>query len=115
MERFVAYDKESFVGKAATLRVKQTGITTQLVYVEVDPGDCDVRGGEPAIADGRVVGVTTSGGYGHYTRKSLGFAYVEPALAAPGTGFEIDLLGAPRAAKVLAQPVHDPGNERLKA
>ena len=115
MERFVAYGKESFVGKAATLKVKQTGITTQLVYVEVDPGDCDVRGGEPAIADGRVVGVTTSGGYGHYTRKSLGFAYVEPALAAPGTGFEIDLLGAPRAAKVLAQPAHDPGNERLKA
>ncbi len=115
MERFVAYDKEAFVGKAATLRVKQAGVATRLVYLELAPGDCDARGGEPVIADGRVVGVTTSGGYGHYTRRSLGFAYVEPALAAPGSELEIDLLGAPRAATVLAEPVYDPGNARLRA
>ena len=115
MERFVGYDKEDFVGKAATLKVKQAGATTQLVYIEVAPGDCDIHGGEPVIAAGRVVGVTTSGGYGHYTEKSLGFAYVEPALALPGSAFEIDLLGAPRAAKVLAEPAYDPKNERLRA
>ena len=115
MERFVAYDKEDFVGKAATLKVKQAGVATQLVYVEVEPEDCDVHGGEPVIAGGRVVGVTTSGGYGHATGKSLGFAYVEPALAAPGCRFEIDLLGAPRAATVLAEPAYDPVNERLRA
>ncbi len=79
------------------------------------PGESDVHGGEAVIADGRVVGVTTSGGYGHYTEKSLGFAYVEPALAAPGSGFEIDLLGTPRPATVLAQPAYDPKNERLRA
>jgi dimethylglycine dehydrogenase len=114
MERFVAYDKEDFVGKAATLRVKQAGIATQAVYVEVAPGDSDVHGGEPVLGDGRVVGVTTSGGHGHHTGRSLGFAYVEPALAAPGTAFEIDLLGAPRAATVLAGPVYDPDNARLR-
>jgi dimethylglycine dehydrogenase len=115
MERFVGYDKEDFVGKAATLKVKQAGVETQLVYVEVAPGDCDVHGGEPVIARGRVVGVTTSGGYGHHTGKSLGFAYVEPELAAPGSAFEIDLLGVPHAAKVLAEPAYDPKNERLRA
>jgi dimethylglycine dehydrogenase len=115
MERFVAYDKEDFLGKAATLRVKQAGVTTQLVYLEVEPGDCDVHGGEPVISNGKVVGVTTSGGYGHATGKSLGFAYVEPALAAPGSAFQIDLLGAPRAATVLAEPIYDPKNERLRA
>ena len=115
MERFVATDKEDFVGKVATLKTKQAGIATQCVYVEVEPGDCDVHGGEPVIADGRVVGMTTSGGHGHYTGKGLGFAYVEPALAAPGSRFEIDLLGSPRAATVLAEPVYDPKNERLRA
>ncbi len=115
MERFVAYDKEDFLGKAATLRVKQAGVETQLVYLEVEPGDCDVHGGEPVISNGKVVGVTTSGGYGHATGKSLGFAYVEPALAAPGSAFQIDLLGAPRAATVLAEPIYDPKNERLRA
>ena len=67
------------------------------------------------IADGRVIGITTSGGHGHATGKSLGFAYVEPALAAPGSEFEIDLLGTPYAAKVLAEPAYDPKNERLRA
>ena len=114
MERFAAFGKENFIGRAATQRVKQAGIVTQLVYVEVEPGDCDVHGGEPVLADGRAVGVTTSGAYGHYTGKSLGFAYVEPCLAAPGTTFGIDLLGEPRAATVLAGPVYDP-RERAAA
>ncbi len=115
MERFVGYDKEDFLGKAATLKVKQAGVATQLVYIEVAPGDSDIHGGEPVLAGGRVVGVTTSGGYGHATGKSLGFAYVEPELAAPGSEFEIDLLGAPHAAKVLSEPAYDPKNERLRA
>ncbi len=115
LERFVGYDKDDFLGKAATLKVQQAGGTTQLVYIEVAAGDCDVHGGEPVIAGGRVVGVTTSGGYGHATGKSLGFAYVEPGLAAPGSVFEIDLLGAPYAAKVLGEPAYDPKNERLRA
>ena len=116
MERFAAFDKDDFVGKTATRRVKQAGIVTQLVYVEVAPGDCDVHGGEPVFADdGRVVGVTTSGAWGHYTGKSLGFAYVEPHLAAPGTTLTIDILGAPRTATVLAEPAYDPRNERLRA
>ena len=74
-----------------------------------------MHGGEPVLADGRAVGVTTSGGHGHRTGKSLGFAYVEPALAAPGTAFEIELLGEARAATVLAGPVYDPDNARLRA
>ena len=41
--------------------------------------------------------------------------YIEPRLSAPGTTFAIDLLGEPRAATVLAGPVYDPGNERLRA
>ena len=115
MERFAAFDKDDFTGKTAMQRVKQSGIVTQLVYVEVEPGDCDVHGGEPVIAGGKVVGITTSGAYGHYTDRSLGFAYVEPHLAAPGTTFVIDVLGEPRRATVLAEPVYDPGNERLRA
>ena len=59
--------------------------------------------------------MTTSGAYGHCTEKSLGFAYVEPHLAAPGTMFSIDIVGEPRVATVLAEPAYDPTNERLRA
>ena len=67
------------------------------------------------MSNGRVVGVTTSGGYGHATGKSLGFAYVEPDLAEPGSNLMVDVLGNPRKASVLAEPVYDPANERLRA
>ena len=62
-----------------------------------------------------IVGVSTSGGYGYAVAKTLAFAYVEPALAAPGSRVEIEILGQRRTAEVLAAPVYDPANERLKA
>jgi glycine cleavage system aminomethyltransferase T len=89
MERFVGFDKEDFVGKAATLRVKQAGVSTVCVYFECEMGTSDVHGGEAVLVGDRAVGVTTSGGYGHTTGKSLGFAYVEPELAAPGSSFDV--------------------------
>ena len=61
-----------------------------------------------------IVGVATSGGYGHAVKKSLAFAYVKPELAATGTALEIAVLGQRRKAKVIAEPAYDPGNERLR-
>ena len=115
MERFVAWDKEDFIGKAATQRVKQQGASQICVYFETDKGTSDVHGGEAVLVGDRAVGVTTSGGYGHYSGKSLGFAYVEPSLAAPGSSFDVFLLGERRPATVLAGPVWDPENARLRA
>ncbi len=115
LDRFFGADKEDFIGKTATLKVKQAGVATQLVYLELESGDCDAHGGEPVFAEGRVIGITTSGGHGHSTGKSLAFAYVEPAYAAPGTHLSIEVLGMPRQATILAEPVYDPGNARLRA
>ena len=115
LDRFVAEGKEDFIGKAGTLAARENGIATEIVYLEIEPGDADMHGGEPVLSEGRVIGITTSGGYGHATGKSLGFAYVEPDFAAAGTGFTVDVLGTPRRATVLAEPVYDPENARLRA
>jgi dimethylglycine dehydrogenase len=115
MERFVKYDKGDFVGREALLKRKEEGISTKLVYMEVTADDADVRGGEPVYAGQEIMGVTTSGGYGHTVGKSLAFAYVKPAFAAPNTTFDIEILGQRRQARVLAEPVFDPGNERLRS
>ena len=112
MGRFIKLDKEDFTGKEATL--KQQDRTMQLVYFEVDATDSDVRGGEPIFDGDTCVGVTTSGGYGHFVQKSLGFGYVAPALAKPGTQLDVDLLGERRQARVLKEPAYDPANERLR-
>jgi len=87
----------------------------KLVYFNIDSHDSDVRGSEPIFAGKTCIGVTTSGGYGHFVQKSLGFGYVDIQYVEPGTRFNIDLLGKPCVATVLQQPAHDPDNQRLKA
>ncbi len=114
MERFLKLDKDDFTGKDATLAQQDTRRSLQLIYFEVDATDSDVSGNEPIFVGDRCVGLTTSGGYGHFVGKSLGFGYVSPDLSAPGTEFEVSLLGERCAARVLADPVHDPRNERIR-
>ena len=113
MERFIKFDKGDFTGREATLN--QGDRELQLIYFSLDSGDADVQGGEPIFAGESCVGVTTSGGYGHYVRQSLGFGYVPPALAEPGAALTVEVLGRRRQISLLAGPVHDPANERLRA
>jgi dimethylglycine dehydrogenase len=112
--------KGSFRGRDATADLQERPLQTRLVYLEITapddpPLDNDARGGEAILDQGRRVGVLTSGGYGHFTGRSLAFGYVEPALAAPGTILTVDLLGRMVAATVLPAPVHDPDNTRPRA
>ena len=113
MERFIKFDKGDFVGREATLG--QRDRTLQLIYFALDDGDADVQGGEPIFDGERCVGVTTSGGYGHFVRQSLGFGYVPPSLAGPATALTVEVLGQRRRVTVLDEPVHDPANARLRA
>ena len=115
MERFMKLSKANFIGKEATLRQQQEERLFQLVYFEIEATDSDVHGGEPIFISDKCVGITTSGGYGHFTKKSLGFGYVDPVNSKPGTALDIDLLGERCRATVIKDPIYDPTNERLKA
>jgi dimethylglycine dehydrogenase len=115
MPRFFAAKKDDFIGKAATLAQAGSPRPIKIVYVEVDATDADARGGEPVIAaDGRCIGLITSGAYGHRVKKSLAFASVEPAFEAPGSTFEVLLQGESRRATVLAAPAFDADNARMR-
>lgn len=110
--RFYAPDKGDFRGRAATEAVRARGIVTRLVYGEVAATDCDIHGGEAVMRGDRVVGVCTSGAFGHATGKSLAFAYVEPEAS---EGLEVVILGERRRLTLLAEPAWDPTNARQKA
>lgn len=114
MERFIRLDKEDFIGRAASLGFKQRGERIKLTYMAVEAGDNDCRGNEPVYQNGKVVGVTTSGGYGFAVKKSLAFAYVDPKLARVGESFEILLLGERKKAQIIGEPAWDETNARLK-
>ena len=113
IERFVSYKKGDFIGREAILQRKAEGIKIKMIYLELDATDADCRGGEAVYLNDQVVGMTTSGAYGHRTGKSLAFAYVQAQLEEPT--YEILLLGERKKARVLTQAAYDPNNERLKS
>jgi dimethylglycine dehydrogenase len=115
MERFIDFSKSDFVGRDALIQRQQEQQAWNIAYVEVDAEDADVMGGEPVLERENVIGVTTSGAFGHAVQKSLAFVYVPPAYAIPGTTFEIEILNRRCAARVLAEAAYDPQNRRLRS
>ena len=119
LERFVDFSK-CFLGREAALSRKLLGVNTKLVYVSVKTSDSDCLGNEPVLgpestlADRNIIGVTTSGAYGHTVSQSLAFAYVQPQYTEPGTQFDIRILGKNCPATVLKDAVYDPDNLRLR-
>jgi dimethylglycine dehydrogenase len=114
MERFIRLDKPDFIGRDASLILQQRGPRMQLVYLSVDATDSDCVGNEPVYAGDELVGLTTSGAYGHAVGQSLAFAYVPPDKIGPGTEFDVLVFGERRKARVLADAAWDPGNVRLQ-
>jgi dimethylglycine dehydrogenase len=115
MGRFVKFGKEDFVGKEALLRRKAEGSDLRLVYAQVASSDSDIRGGEPVLDGESVIGVTTSGAYGHTVGKQLIFAYVTPEKGTPHSTFDIEILAERYRAEVLPEPIFDPENERPRS
>ena len=113
LERFVDFSK-FFIGRDATLSRKLLGMNTKLVYVSVETVDSDCLGNEVVLDDGQIIGVTTSGAYGHTVGQSLAFAYVQPQYSKSGTQFAIRVLGHNCTATVLGEALHDPDNRRLR-
>jgi dimethylglycine dehydrogenase len=111
LERFFKPDNREFLGRAATLaRQEQPG--WRIVYMAVESDDADVIGGEAILQNGRCVGMATSGGFGHSVGQSLAFGYVRDAPDAPGTEFQVLILGEERPARVLGGPAYDPDSKR---
>jgi 4-methylaminobutanoate oxidase (formaldehyde-forming) len=94
-----------FVGEDALLRVKADGVTRRLACLVVDDPREVVLGGEPVLAQERVVGRVTSGGVGYSARASIAYAYLPVELASAGRRVEVDLFGVRQPATVVATPV----------
>jgi dimethylglycine dehydrogenase len=110
----VKLDKE-FIGKAGIEKQKSQGVPRQLACLVVDAEDADPWGYNPIFNGEEIVGMTSSGGYGHRTGKSIALGYVPPELAAAGTKLAVEVLGKKLDAEVVAMPLYDPKNEKMKA
>ncbi|MEM7073034.1 MAG: aminomethyltransferase family protein, partial [Pseudomonadota bacterium] len=115
LDRFIAFNKGDFPGRAALLKQKEQGITKRFCTIEIDADDADSFGNEPIFIDGEVRGRATAGGYGHWVQKSLMLGYVASEYATAGQACEVRILDQLRPARIIAESPYDPDNLALRA
>ncbi|KQZ81919.1 dimethylglycine dehydrogenase [Mesorhizobium sp. Root157] len=117
LERFVRWQKPDFRGKAALANEKQQGVAKRFVTLLVEnPGECDAPYMSTLWHDGKIVGETLSGGWGHRIDESIALGMLRADLTEPGSAVEIEIFGERFKAVVQKdEPLWDPDNERLKA
>ena len=77
-------------------------------------GFAPFHGGEAIVREGKVVGSTSSVGYGHHLGKTIAYGYLPAALAGE-TSFEIEAFGRSYLAKRGPRCLYDAKMERLKS
>ncbi|MGI9196963.1 MAG: GcvT family protein, partial [Candidatus Nanopelagicales bacterium] len=100
LDRFIDWEKD-FIGKEAALAEHERGASRRLVTLDLGDSDADAVGDEPVWVGDRVVGVTTSGAYGHHVGSSLALALVDADVVASGGPVEVSVIGERRPATVL--------------
>jgi len=108
----VALGKGDFLGRAALARIKAEGPRRRLCSFTLPP-DAPLHGGEAILRQGRVVGTTTSGGYGHTLGRAIAFGFL-PAEEAAHTDFTIEAFARAFPATKGPRCLYDPANARLR-
>lgn len=103
-----------FVGRDALLRQRDEGVRQRLITLVVDGADAFPIGGEPIWRDGRIVGRTTSAGYGHTVGGTValgivrnGGDVVDMAFISDGR-YEIEFADRRLAARLSIRAPYDP-------
>ncbi len=122
LNRFVDLSKPAFKGKAALVAESEKPLIDIFATLVLEDyaddatiNKTDALYGCPIFLDGKNVGYTTSGGFGHRIGKSVALSYIKPELNEPGTRLQVQILGTLRDAKVVAESPYDPSNEALRS
>jgi 4-methylaminobutanoate oxidase (formaldehyde-forming) len=107
----VALGKGDFMGAGALAGAKRNGPRRKMCCFTLD-GQVSVFGGEAILREGRVLGVTTSGGYGYSIGRSIVLGYL-PAAEASHEDYEIEAFCDTFPAQRHNRPLYDPERTRL--
>jgi dimethylglycine dehydrogenase len=115
IDRFIRWNKEAdWIGKAPAMREKAEGPKRKSCAFVVDAKDADVVAYEPIWIGDKVVGFCTSGGYSHWTGKSVAMGFLPVDLIRDGLEAEIEILGERRKATMIAGPLWDADGARMR-
>lgn len=107
----VKLDKGDFVGRDALVRQKEEGPPRRLVGFRLK-GRGFPRPGYPLLADGREIGVVTSGTASPTLGVGLGLGYVRRDFAKSGTEVGVEIRGRALEAAVERPPFYKDGSIR---
>ncbi|HQU66583.1 MAG TPA: FAD-dependent oxidoreductase [Albidovulum sp.] len=115
IDRFIRWNKEAdWIGKAPALKEKAEGPKRRNCAFIVDAKDADVVAYEPIWIGDKVVGFCTSGGYSHWSGKSVAMGFVPVDLIKPGLVAEIEILGERCKATMIDGPLWDADGARMR-
>jgi len=112
LDRFMSFKKHDFIGRDAALAAQKPD--RKLATFIVDADDADVFAYEPIFDGETVIGFCTSGGYAHFSEKSVAIGFLPTDRIVEGAELEIEILGQRRRATVQNTPLFDPDGIRMR-
>ena len=115
IDRFIRWNKPvEWIGKAPAMKEKAEGPKRKLCAFVIEAEDADVVAYEPLWIGDKVVGFCSSGGYSHWTGKSVAQAFVPVELIKDGLVAEIEILGERRKATMVTGALWDGDGARMR-
>ncbi len=109
---FVALEKPGFIGCGALAAQKAAGLPSRLAAIRITENSPPARAHYRVLADGAIVGETTSGAFSPSLGTGIAMAYLPPHIATPGQDLQIDIRGRAFASKVEKKPFYRPQSPR---
>jgi dimethylglycine dehydrogenase len=110
----VKLDDRDFIGRSALM--KQSNAKKHMALLEISADGLDPFYLHPVFADDQIVGLVTSGTFGHRTQKKLALAYLDyDSATLDGPPLTTEILGERWPTHILDEPPYDPGNRRIRA
>lgn len=105
-------NNRDFIGKAAIEKQLAEGIKWRCVLMKVDSPERDPATNAPIYEGEKVIGIVSSGGYGHTVGSCLALGYLPLDKTGAGAAVEVDVYGERRRAIVVPEAIYDPENQR---
>lgn len=110
----VKWEKGDFLGRQALIAQQERGIVRRLTCLTIESGPLMPVGKEAILHGDSVIGLVTSGGFGHTIKKPIAYGYLPVDYSKPGTRLQIEVAASRYEATVEKEPLYDPENKKVK-
>ncbi len=113
---FAVDEEKGFVGCAGLKALPEHRRTNRIITLVLDDPEAVPLGGEPVLADGKILGMTTSAAYGFRLGRAVALCTLrDPADQNGPSRVEIDIAGRLFGGTVVVGAAYDPKGSRMRS